>query len=275
MAKPHTPEEIRAKLRTVAAARKRGATLAGACKKAGISPSSYRRWRQQDLNGDKPARKRSRAPEVERPGGVLSTLQKSLRRGFSGPKILKGLRAAVSVTTAFTETIQERVIEAAQAVVATIPDTDEIRRANPDSRCEVIIHGAAIKAATTSGGLSIPLGPLAIFTILPDLILVWKIQAQMVADLAGVFGKKGALTREHMLYCLFKHAASQVVRDTAVRAAERLLTRRGSMRLLRKAIGRVSLPVIGALGGAAYAYYDTVQVGRTAVALFKSDLQSA
>ena len=105
----------------------------------------------------------------------------------------------------------------------------------------------------------------------------------MVADIAGAFGQRASLTREQMLYCLFRHAAAQVVRDLVVRAGERVLVRRLPLRMLQQVVRmigvRVSqriigrgvsrwLPVIGALGVAGYAYYDTGQVAHTTIELF-------
>ena len=104
-----------------------------------------------------------------------------------------------------------------------------------------------------------PPGPLGWLTIAPELLAVWKIQAQMVSDLAGVYGKAATLTREHMVYCLFRHTAVQLLRDVAVRVAH------------RSAGGGIArwLPVVGAVGVGAYAFYDTSQVAATAIELFK------
>ena len=60
-------------------------------------------------------------------------------------------------------------------------------------------------------------------TVLPDLYLIWKTQRQMVADIFGLYGRAAELSRTHMLYCLFRHAASQVVRDFAVRTGQRIV----------------------------------------------------
>jgi hypothetical protein len=57
-----------------------------------------------------------------------------------------------------------------------------------------------------------------VLTLVPDLVAIWKIQAQLVADIAGARGRSGSLTSEQMLYCLFRHAASQLLRDVVVRA---------------------------------------------------------
>jgi len=126
-----------------------------------------------------------------------------------------------------------------------------------------------------------------LITILPDLYAIWRIQAQLVADIAAVYGKTGFLTQETMLFCLFKHAAAQAVRDLIVRAGERVLiktpTLRASQRILEKigakttqrALGRGAsrwVPIVGALGVAGYAYYDTGAAGQTAMDLFSKDI---
>ena len=76
-----------------------------------------------------------------------------------------------------------------------------------------------------SGSLALPPGPLGFMTLLPDLYLIWQTQRQMVADIFGVYGRSAELTRTHMLYCLFRHAASQVLRDVAVRGGQRMVIR--------------------------------------------------
>ena len=107
----------------------------------------------------------------------------------------------------------------------------------------------------------------------------------MVADIAGTYGKQAFLTREQMLYCLFRHAAAQAVRDLVVRVGERFLVRRVSLRVFQQIAKKIGvritqriigksitrwLPVVGALGVAGYAYYDTGQVAQTATELFGS-----
>ena len=147
------------------------------------------------------------------------------------------------------------------------------------------ITKAAAKASLTAGGFAIPLGPIGWLTILPEMVAVWRIQAQLVADIAALHGRKVELTREQLIFCLFRHTAAQAVRDLAVRAGERLIVQQVTSQLLKKiaeAIGvRIArrvigkgvtrwLPVIGAVGVAGYAFYDTAQVGSTALELFAS-----
>jgi len=176
-----------------------------------------------------------------------------------------------------------KVSRAIERVVTRIPATDVGSSPDPEARARKIAQTAAVKAAVISGSLALPPGPLGIMTILPDLVAIWRLQTQMVADIAGCFGYTHRLTREEMLYCLFRHAAAQAVRDLVARVGSRLVVKHLSTGLLERLLRRVGvqvsqrfvagtaarwLPVIGALGVGAYAYYDTGQVARTAIELF-------
>ncbi len=173
-------------------------------------------------------------------------------------------------------------------LLGQMPKSPEAASSEPEARARILAGRACIEAAAVSGSLALPPGPLGLITVLPDLYLIWRIQSRMVADIAAVFGKTACLSREHMVYCLFKHAASQAVRDLVVRAGQRMLIRRAPMRLLRDVLERVGvgvsqrlggkavarwLPVIGAVGVGAYAYYDTASVARTAIEFFGQDME--
>ncbi len=168
-----------------------------------------------------------------------------------------------------------------------VPHTDEHRAGAPATRAQTIANGAARRAAAAAGGLALPPGPFGWLTVLPELVTVWKIQAQMVADIAGSYGKSAFLSREQMIYCLFRHSAAQAVRDLVVRAGERYLVQKVSLqalqvvaravgvRVTQQALGKTMsrvVPLIGAVGVGAYAYFDTRQVARTAIALFEREI---
>ena len=123
--------------------------------------------------------------------------------------------------------------------------------------------------------------------MLPELIAIWRIQAQMVSDIAAAYGKQATLGREQMLWCLFRHTAAQAFRDLVVRMGDRLLFRRVSYAVVERIAKQVGvkigqraagkglarwLPVVGALGVGAYAYYDTGQVAATAIELFSGEV---
>ena len=182
-----------------------------------------------------------------------------------------------------------RVAEAILGFLSEIPTTSERLNSSPKNRALQVASAAARKACTISGALALPPGPAGLVTILPDLVAVWRVQAQMVADIAGAFGKSAVLSREQMLYCLFKHTAAQAVRDLVVRVGERYLVRRGGLRVVEAVAARVGvkvtqraiatsvsrwLPVVGIVGVAGYAYYDTAQVGATAISFFEKPVVS-
>jgi hypothetical protein len=187
--------------------------------------------------------------------------------------------------------ISKRVGEAVSEFLTQVPSSREPAAGSKQAatlRAQAIAREAAIKAALVSGSLALPAGPAGMLTLLPDLLAVWRIQAQMVADIAGAYGHSATLAREQMMYCLFKHAAAQAVRDLVMRAGERYLIRRTSAGALQGVARRVGgtlarrvmaksaarwLPAIGALGVAAYAFYDTGEVADTAIELFASEIE--
>ena len=178
--------------------------------------------------------------------------------------------------------------EAILRFIRRIPASSERKSRTPVTAARTRANAAAAKAALAAGTLALPPGPLGWLTILPEMLAVWKIQSQMVADIAALYGRKATLTEEQMVYCLFRHSAAQVVRDLIVRVGERTLVKRASLGLLesiargigikltRKAIGKGLsrwIPLAGAIGVAAYAYYDTAQVAATAIELFEWEIE--
>jgi len=181
----------------------------------------------------------------------------------------------------------------AQAILplfARLPTSKESKSQTPKDDARKKANAAAAKAALAAGALALPPGALGWLTILPEMVGVWKIQKQLVADIAALYGKQTTLTPEQVVYCLFQHTAAQGVRDLVVRVGQRTLVRRASPRLIgsisrrigavlaRRALGRGAtrwLPIVGAVGVGAYAYYDTAQVAATAIDLFDGVIEVA
>jgi hypothetical protein len=180
-----------------------------------------------------------------------------------------------------------RLVDAILDLVGRPPQTKETLHDDPPKHARRIANRTAAKAALSAGTLALPPGPLGWLTILPELETVWRQQAQMVADIAGSFGKAGSLDREQMLYCLFRHIAPSAFREMVTRTGEQVVIHPASPRALRAVVQKVGLrvslrlmgkgisrwvPVVGALGVGAYAYYDTGQVAATAMELFSADI---
>jgi hypothetical protein len=181
-----------------------------------------------------------------------------------------------------------RVAQAILDFVSQVPDSKIGSSKDPATEARRLASRAAQRAALTAGSLALPPGPLGWLTLLPELIAIWKIQGQMVSDIAAAYGRHATLGREQMLWCLFRHTAAQAFRYLVVRMGDRLVFRRMSYGVAQRVAKQVGvkltqrtlsegisrwLPVIGALGVGAYAYYDTGQVASTAIALFSGDIE--
>ncbi len=180
------------------------------------------------------------------------------------------------------------VSNAIMEFIAHVPNSQALSCNDPKTQTDAFIKKAARNAALAAGSLALPIGPFGWLTILPEMLAVWKIQAQLVADIAAINGKKATLTRESMMYCLFKHSAAQAMRDIAVRVGERMLVKTSSIRVLQSVAHKIGIkltqraigsgisrfvPLVGASAVAAYAYYDTTQVGKTAFKFFSLQIE--
>ena len=187
-------------------------------------------------------------------------------------------RIHAPLPAAFDETGSD-VGGAIERVIAEVPPPRTHAMSEPGREAAAIAKRAAKQAALLSGSLALPPGPLGMLTVLPDLYVIWKTQRQMVADIFGVYGRSAELTRVHMLYCLFRHAASHVLRDVVVRTGQRVIVQQLTAGALKGILGKVGVtvtrrvvgtaasrwvPLAGAAAVGAYAYWDTLQVARTA-----------
>jgi hypothetical protein len=183
----------------------------------------------------------------------------------------------------------QRASDAVYSIVTRVPKPRRGKSVTPQDAARGVASEAAAKAALAASSFALPPGPLGWLTLVPDLVVIWRIQAQMVADIGGCYGKSGLLGREQMLYCLFRHTAAQAVRDLVVRTGGRILIQSattGALQAIARKIGvnvakktaakAVSrwVPIIGAVGVGAYAYYDTAQVAKTAMEFFEKGVES-
>jgi EcsC protein family len=195
----------------------------------------------------------------------------------------------MTASSSMLQSVTGTIVDAIESAVSHVPASRERAVQQPAAAARNLARKAARRAAAFSGALALPPGALGMLTVIPDLIAIWRIQAQMVADIAGLYGRELQLTRSHMVYCLFRHAATQLARDVAVRTGERLVFRQLSAGAMRSVLSGVGLnvtqriagsaasrwvPVIGAAAVAGYAYFDTMQVAKTAIGLLGAPLLS-
>ncbi len=177
-----------------------------------------------------------------------------------------------------------------ERVIADVPLPHTHAVSDAARQAERLAREAAQKAAVLSGSLALPPGPLGMLTVLPDLYLIWKVQRQMVADIFALHGRTAELTKTHMLYCLFRHMASHVLRDVVVRAGQRAVVAQLSASALASALRSIGVsvtqrvagtaasrwvPIAGAAAVGAYAYWDTLQVAKTARRLLEAPPETA
>jgi hypothetical protein len=178
---------------------------------------------------------------------------------------------------------QQTVLRVLENLITGVPASSELLSATPEERAREILRTAGLKAGAVSAGLAIPPGPAGMLTIIPDLIQVWHIQRQMVSDIAACFGKTAQLNQQTMVYCLFRHGAAMLARDIIVRVGERMILKRGSLRVIQKILQRVTIkttqkaigksisrwvPVVGPVVVGGYSLLDTRSVGKTAIETF-------
>ena len=190
---------------------------------------------------------------------------------------------ALRVAAADARSAATRLGEVVLDLASHVPPSRERATSGPHAHAQTLANAAARRAALAAGTLALPPGPLGWLTIVPEVVAMWRIQRQMVADIAAAYGASADLTRSQMIYCLFRHAAAQALRDVGVQVGARLIVRDLPLRTIERIAAKVGvrmsrrvagrgfsrwLPVIGAAGVGAYAYYDTRQVARTAIALF-------
>ncbi|HYF60868.1 MAG TPA: hypothetical protein VEA81_18125 [Burkholderiaceae bacterium] len=168
-------------------------------------------------------------------------------------------------------------------LVSRVPTTREPASDHPDRRAAELAASAKRRSAVLSAAAALPPGPIGWLTLLPEAVAIWRVQAQMVADIAGAYGQADALTPELMLHCLFRHSAGRAVGGLAARAGERVLVRHASYRALqpiaRAVAGRMArrtfargvarwVPGLGSAAIGVYAWRDTAEVARTAIETF-------
>lgn len=173
-------------------------------------------------------------------------------------------------------------------LLAEVPHSNYERSETPVRAAQKIIEKYSWMAGGISGAMAIPPGPLGMLTVLPDLVAVWRLQAQMVADIAAVYGKSSYLTKETLVYCLFQEGSGSLLRDVIVRAGDRIVLRKTTLRIFENILEKVGLrlsrrvlggsiarwiPIAGAVTVGWYSRHDTQNVGYAAMDFFSRSIQ--
>lgn len=182
----------------------------------------------------------------------------------------------------------EKFLRLFEDLAVGVPSSTEPWSPTPQPRAAEIVRLAGLKAAALSAGLALPPGPLGMLTVIPDMIKVWQIQQQMVADVAACFGKSAQLNRQMMVHCLFRHGAAMLVRDVVARVGQRVIVKQTSLRVIQQTLRRIGVqasqkavgktlarwvPFIGPVLIGGYSFVDTRSVGKTAIDTFRREIE--
>lgn len=182
-----------------------------------------------------------------------------------------------------------KIADALRSIVAEVPRSHEPSTQNPRKRAQHLADIASWKAAGVSGSLAIVPGPLGILSIVPALIEIWRIQRQLVSDIAACYGQTPSLTPTVMLYCLFRHGSATIFKETVVQVGGRLLVREASLRAFQKIVEKLSinvtqrligqfisrwLPLLGSAAIGAYTWRDTRKVAANAIDTFEKEIEA-
>jgi hypothetical protein len=143
--------------------------------------------------------------------------------------------------------VRQKVTDAILDLVVRVPPSQEKSLASSPAkakaRAQAIARTAARQASLVASSMALPPGVLGWLTVLPELIAVWNLQTQMVADIASIYGKTASMGREQMLYCLFKHVSAQLSRDVVVRVGQRFLIQRASTAVMQSLVKKLGVKV--------------------------------
>ncbi|AYV56051.1 hypothetical protein EFP84_11390 [Leptospira kmetyi] len=161
---------------------------------------------------------------------------------------------------------------------------------DPSDFIQECVQKASIRAGAISLGLSIPKRHFGYLTLLPEMILFYRIQGHLVKDIAALYGKESQVSPEVMSYCIFPDKNHALIRSIVRDAGSRVLVRPASLEILRsigfhlgwklfrKNGGNSSskfawLPYIGAILNGGISFLDTKTTGRRAAELFQKELE--
>jgi len=151
-----------------------------------------------------------------------------------------------------------------------------------------LIKKKSIQSAFISFGAgSIP-GVGGILSIFPETYILLKLQARMIKDIAILLGRESFLSKEILLYCLFKDSKLNLLESSIRITGTKLLVRPISFELItsifyklvlnkaeknNKDKNRILFSFISAITNGSLSFLDTQIIGNTANSLFLSDIE--
>jgi len=149
-----------------------------------------------------------------------------------------------------------------------------------------IVKEYTLKCGSVSFVAGLPPGPWGMLTIIPDIVMVLRLQTEMLAKLSVAFNKEKVVSKELVLYMLFQGVGAAGISFVTVkvgqlivkRASTRIIQRMVAMlggRILQRAVARAAaryIPIIGPSVMAGWVGYMTRKIGNVAIDLLSRDI---
>lgn len=168
------------------------------------------------------------------------------------------------------------------------PPRPSFSRPGSPEEVNKMIRKTAVQTSSISAALAIPGGITGVVTVLPEIASIWKLQAQMISNIAASEGKNYLLTREQMLWCMFRQMGYGIIKEYVFQKGGVYIVKRMQHKVFENTLQKVGLglvtrqgtrmagkiiPVLGSVSAGALSYYDTIRVGRNAVNLYTKEIK--
>ncbi|HEX2185114.1 MAG TPA: hypothetical protein VHN78_06380, partial [Chloroflexota bacterium] len=154
---------------------------------------------------------------------------------------------------------------------------------------EGLIAHYGTQNAVISGACSLVPGPFGMAAAIPEIAAIFANQIRMIYDIGAAHGHREVLTAELVAGVLATSLGAGGI-GVVVMHGNKVLVRRAQLRVMQQVVailgGHVTqklikaqlakwLPVVGAVGMAAWSKYWTAQVGKRAVEIFRQQIEFA
>ena len=182
--------------------------------------------------------------------------------------------------------LQARVIMGLQKTL-TEPPVPNVSPHQTTEEVPQLIRKAALQTSSISATLAIPGGFTGLISVLPEIFAIWRIQAQLIANIAFLHGKSSLITKEQMLWCMFRQFGYGVLKEFVFQRGSAMVVKKMQSGAFNKLLQKLGvniaykqggkwlgkfIPLAGSLSAGALSYYDTQNVGRRAEKLYQRKL---
>lgn len=152
-----------------------------------------------------------------------------------------------------------------------------------------LVKKASAQTASISATLALPGGLTGVLTLVPEIYSIWRIQAQLISNIAYINGKATLVSREQMLWCMFRQMGYGLVKEFVFQRGSVFVVKKMQDQAFQKALQKLGLamlskqsvrfagkiiPLLGSVSAGTLSYYDTRRTAQRAIELYSSPMIS-